>query len=167
MTTIEVPWAVLADYRCFGCSPHNHGGLRLTFRPHPEGVCTEFRLDRRFESYPGVVHGGLAGVICDETMGNLLVLRHGRSAFTVSMRTRYVAPLLIGRTYTCVARPRSTESELWHAEAEVLDAAGSVCVTATASFQPFTLAQARERLALGEHEFDLLSAALSRTEPQA
>jgi acyl-coenzyme A thioesterase PaaI-like protein len=164
VTTIDVPWSVLPDYRCFGCSPHNATGLRLEFQPHPDGVCTEFRLDRRFESYPGIVHGGLAGVICDETMGNLLVLRRGVSAFTVSMRMRYVAPLLVGRLYTCVARLRENAggpAELLPAAAEVLDEHGTICATATATYQPFTLEQARQQLALDDHEIETLSAALA------
>jgi acyl-coenzyme A thioesterase PaaI-like protein len=164
MTTIELPWSVLPDYRCFGCSPHNPGGLGLTFDPHPDGVCARFQLDRRFESYPGVVHGGLVGVICDETMGNLIVLRRGRSAFTVSMRQRYVAPMLIGRPYTCVARLRAgADGGLFHTTAEVLDAHGAVCATATATYQPFTLADARARLALADDELAALSAALDTT----
>ena len=43
------------------------------FTPHPDGLQARFRLSRSFESYPGVVHGGLTGVICDEVMGNLIV----------------------------------------------------------------------------------------------
>ena len=89
---VAVPWTVLPDYQCFGCSPHNPHGLELQFWTHPEGLESRFRLGRAFESYPGMVHGGVVGTVCDETMGNLLVLRAGRSAFTVSLRLRYRCP---------------------------------------------------------------------------
>jgi acyl-coenzyme A thioesterase PaaI-like protein len=165
---IDLPWSVLSDYRCFGCSPHNPGGLRLVLEPHPEGACARFCLDRSFESYPGIVHGGLIGVICDETMGNLIVLRHGESAFTVSMRQRFISPLVIGRPYTCVARlDRDTDGRrLYHASAEILDADGAVCAMATATYQPFVLADVRARLTLSEQEAAVLSDALSVTTPQ-
>jgi acyl-coenzyme A thioesterase PaaI-like protein len=160
---IKVPWSVLPDYRCFGCSPHNPAGLGLTFAPHPEGVQARFRLGRGFESYPGVVHGGLVGVVCDETMGNLIVLDRRRTAFTVSLRTRFVAPLLVDRDYVCVARLRDEAgAPLIHASAEVLDAAGDVCATATATYQPFTLQDVRDQLALGDDEVALLTQALTR-----
>jgi acyl-coenzyme A thioesterase PaaI-like protein len=148
---IVLPWAALTDYQCFGCSPHNPAGLRLVFEAHPAGVCSRFTLDRGFESYPGIVHGGLTGVICDETMGNLIVLRHRRPALTVSLRQRFVVPLLVDRPYTCVARlDREAEGErLYQASAEVLDADGEVCAMATATYQPVVLADTLRQLKPG------------------
>jgi acyl-coenzyme A thioesterase PaaI-like protein len=168
VSTVRLPWSVLEDYQCFGCSPHNPAGLRLAFEPDGDGLRSRFTLGRGFESYPGVVHGGLVGVVCDETMGNLIVLRHGRSAFTVSMRQRYVAPLSTGQAYTCVARLREDahgDERLLHVTAEVADEHGRVCATAAASYQPFTLDSVRDRLTLSATEAAALSAALSAITP--
>ncbi|WP_268761264.1 PaaI family thioesterase, partial [Frankia sp. AvcI1] len=137
MTAPELPWAVLADYRCFGCSPHNPHGLALEFDEHPEGLQAVFELGRSYESYPGVVHGGLLGVVCDETMGNLIVVRTGLVAFTVSMRMRYLAPVATGHGYTCVARLTAgadAGSPLIGATAEIVDADGVPVVTASATY---------------------------------
>jgi acyl-coenzyme A thioesterase PaaI-like protein len=144
MSSPDPPGPLPADYQCFGCSPHNPGGLQLVFEPRGDGVCSQFRLGRQFESYPGIVHGGIVGVICDETMANLIVLRRRQTAFTVSMRQRFITPLAIGRPYVCVARFAAAyaRGRLHHAWAEVLDEDGVVCATATASYQPFTLAAA-------------------------
>jgi acyl-coenzyme A thioesterase PaaI-like protein len=168
-TPITLPWAGLADYQCFGCSPHNQGGLRLTFEECPDGVRSRFRLDRGFESYPGIVHGGLTGVICDETMGNLIVLRHGRSAFTVSMRQRFIFPLVVDRSYTCMARldHEMEGNRVYQASAEVLDDDGTVCAMATATYQTFALADALRQLNLGAPEAAALSAAMSARVPPA
>ncbi|GHE79643.1 thioesterase [Amycolatopsis deserti] len=133
MTTV-LPWAGRADHHCFGCSPANPGGLRLEFTEDGDTLTAEFTLGKHFESYPGVVHGGITAVICDETMGNLIVLRHGVPALTTSMRTRYVGVVSVGRTYRCVARATSG-AELVPASAEILDSRGQVVATSTATYK--------------------------------
>jgi hypothetical protein len=77
------------------------------------------------------------------------------------MRTRYVAPLLVGQPYVCVARLRESTAELFHTSAEITDEAGAVMVTATASYQPFTLRHAQHQLGLGDRDTALLADALS------
>ncbi|WP_454197712.1 PaaI family thioesterase [Nocardia sp. Marseille-Q1738] len=160
--TVRVPWSVIPDYHCFGCSPHNATGLRLRFTLHPDGLQARFRLGREFESYPGVVHGGLIGVICDEVMGNLIVLARHHPAFTVSQRTRFLTPLLIGREYRCVATLSDTEEDgPIRASAEIRDTGDLVCASSTAAYQPFALDDVRHQLTLGDDEVAALSHALS------
>lgn len=160
---LAVPWAVIPDYQCFGCSPRNAHGLRLQFWDHPDGLQTVFLAGRGFESYPGVVHGGLVSTVCDETMGNLLVLTDGRSAFTVGLRMRYLSPLAVGVEYRCVARRRENQPDpdLFYASAEVLDGDGAQMATATATYQPVSMDRARRHLVLTDHEADQLARALA------
>lgn len=165
-----LPWQVLDDYRCFGCSPHNTCGLQLTFSEHPDGLMTRFRLSRAHESYPGVAHGGLLGVVCDETMGNLVVLRTGLVAFTTGMRMRYLEPVAIGATHTCVARlpagrPGLDGAELVHTAAEILDDTGLLVAGCTASYRPVPLNAALDRIALDAAEARRLGRALSDSLP--
>jgi acyl-coenzyme A thioesterase PaaI-like protein len=160
---IEVPWRVLPDYRCFGCSPSNDRGLRLQFAHTDGGIECAFELDRTFESYPGVVHGGMSSTICDETMGNLLVLRTGFSVFTVSLRTRYVVPLSVGASYRCVATTAASAGTtgLCQANAQILDSEGSPVVFATGTYRPVTAEQARSRMELSDREAELIEQALA------
>lgn len=160
---VKVPWSELADYQCFGCSPHNAGGLQLQFTAHPEGLQTRFRLGRQFESYPGVVHGGLIGVVADETMGNLIVFRHGMSAFTVSMRIRYVAPLASDEEYACLARlhPERGRPDLLCASADILDGSGAEMGSATATYRPVTMERARQYMIMSDDDAQALEQKLS------
>ena len=132
--TAVLPWSGRADHHCFGCSPANPGGLRLEFTEDGDTLTAEFTLDKHFESYPGVVHGGITAVICDETMGNLIVLRQGVPALTTSMRNRYIGVVSVGRPYRCVARA-TFGGDLVPAEAEILDARGQLVATATATYK--------------------------------
>lgn len=158
---IAVPWTVLPDYHCFGCSPHNSSGLGLRFTRHADGVQARFRLDRRFESYPGVVHGGLIGVICDEVMGNLIVLARRVPAFTVSQRTRFLTPLLIDRQYRCVATLLTDREGTIRAAADILGEDDGLCASSSAVYQPFALADVRHQLTLADADVARLEHALS------
>lgn len=162
---VELPWETLVDHNCFGCSPKNPSGLRLRFSAHSDGLATRFRLGRAFESYPGVVHGGILSAICDETMGNLLVLRTGGSAFTVALRMRFVAPLKVDHEYSCVARLRPEESRmgLEHTAAEVLGPTGRPMATATGIYKPVPMDRAREHLVLTDDAAGRLQGALSES----
>ncbi|MTD58239.1 PaaI family thioesterase [Amycolatopsis pithecellobii] len=131
--TVTLPWARRADHHCFGCAPGNPRGLALEFEEDGDRLRTEFTVDRHYESYPGVVHGGILALICDETMGNLVVLRLGVAALTTSMRTRYVGVVRIGTRYRCVAHAQFTEG-LVRASAEVLDPDGALVGAATANY---------------------------------
>ena len=159
---LELPWRVLPDYRCFGCSPHNEQGLRLTFEAIDDRLECRLQVDPAFESYPGVVHGGVTTAACDEVMGNLLVLRTGRSVFTTTLRMRYVSPLTVGVEYRCVARcvTEPGDGGPLTATAEVLDADGALLVSATGSYQAVSIEQARTRMSLTDEEAAAVGAAL-------
>lgn len=161
---VELPWRVLPDYQCFGCSPDNENGLRLRFtRTADGGLGCAVRFARTFESYPGVVHGGMSATVCDELMGNLLVLRLGVSVFTTSLRTRYIEPLAVGVTYRCTASTGATRGDTgpYQAHAQIADADGQAVVFVTGAYQPVTPEQAKARMAMSDHEARLIEEAFA------
>jgi acyl-coenzyme A thioesterase PaaI-like protein len=162
-TPIEVPWRTLPGYRCFGCSPVNDRGLQLTFTDVGDGIETRLLFDRAYESYPGVVHGGILTTVCDEIMGNLLVLRVGRSLFTTTLRTRYLSPLAVGTPYRCVATTGATgeDAPLYRAHAEIVDHDGRVLVTAAGTYHSISDEQSRARMALSDEDAELVERALA------
>jgi acyl-coenzyme A thioesterase PaaI-like protein len=99
MADSEDKWEHLRSYHCFGCSPKNRSGLRLRWREVDGELLADVKLSRRFESYPGVAHGGIVATILDELMGNAIVAARGIVSLTVTLRVRYVHPLLIDHPY--------------------------------------------------------------------
>jgi acyl-coenzyme A thioesterase PaaI-like protein len=137
--SVTLPWRTREDHRCFGCAPRNPHGLGLTFEQAGDALWTEFDLGHHYESYPGVVHGGIVALVCDETMGNLIVLRDGVPAVTTSMRMRYVGTVHVGLPHRVTATLTSVPTTLSgpaliHAAADVTDVRGDLVASATATY---------------------------------
>ena len=105
------------------------------------GLSSDFALGENFESYPGMIHGGIISTILDEVMGNVPVVLESLLCLTVSLRVRFIAPLNTAVGYRCVARivERPTDST------DVFKIEGSICradsrdelVAASGHYRPF------------------------------
>ena len=62
-----------AAHNCLGCGTLNSGGLGLALHVEPGRSWAELALDRRFEGWEGVIHGGILCAILDEVMAWALV----------------------------------------------------------------------------------------------
>ena len=162
---------MLPDYQCFGCSPHNAAGLRLRFfeTADGDGLETPLAFGRGHESYPGVVHGGIVATVCDEIMGNLLVLRTGITALH-----RHAADPLPdpagGRRGVPVrgrrVRPEPGPGGQRQATAEVVDGDGATVASASGTYQPASADASRQHLALSDADRRLLDEAMSTVSDQ-
>jgi acyl-coenzyme A thioesterase PaaI-like protein len=83
------------------------------------------------------VHGGIVALVCDETMGNLIVLRHGDSAVavTTSMRLRYFGTVRVGVAHLITARITAADDSVITTSAEVTGPEGDLLATATAGYR--------------------------------
>ncbi len=58
------------DYqRCFVCGQRNPFGLKLVYRQEEDSVVADFLPKEEHQGYPGVLHGGIAAAVLDESMG--------------------------------------------------------------------------------------------------
>jgi acyl-coenzyme A thioesterase PaaI-like protein len=60
-------------HNCFACGTLNAHGLHLGLHLEHERSWTELELDRRFEGWDGIAHGGIVTTILDEVMAWSLV----------------------------------------------------------------------------------------------
>jgi acyl-coenzyme A thioesterase PaaI-like protein len=152
---VVLPWRRVEGYQCFGCCPENAAGLGLRFVRESEwALSTRFEMAPHHESYPTVVHGGLAVTVLDELMGNALAVCRKRLCFTTGIRTRFIEPLRTERPYRALARidTSTAGAPLWRAESEITDTAGNLLVTATGSYQ--TISRELARTEMGEAWMD-------------
>ena len=82
---------------CFVCGVNNAEGLRLAFELDAEArsIRTRWTPEPRFQSFPGIVHGGVLGVLLDEAVGKICY-DLGLPAVTAAMNVRYLLPVKIG-----------------------------------------------------------------------
>jgi acyl-coenzyme A thioesterase PaaI-like protein len=62
-----------AAHNCFACGTLNTNGLGLNLHLEHERSWTDLTLDRRFEGWEGIAHGGIVTTILDEVMAWSLV----------------------------------------------------------------------------------------------
>lgn len=87
---------------CFGCSPHNVRGLRMTFvKLAPGRVESRCSMAEHYAGAPGVIHGGIQATLLDEAMGVAAHRGFEDEEFdivTVDFRLHYRRPAPTGET---------------------------------------------------------------------
>ena len=142
---------------CFVCEPTNGAGLRIPFF-HDEATATvvaDLQLDDRFSGAPTYVHGGVLLAVLDEAMAWAGIAIGGSWAVTGETTTRFERPVLVGESHRVTARIDSEErgTKLF-AEADITDAEGARCATATATLVVLGEAQLAEAAGVGDDELD-------------
>lgn len=119
------------DNVCFGCSPHNSQGLRMTFvKLGPGRVESRCKLAEPYAGAPGVIHGGIQATLLDEAMG--VAARRGDEdedfdIVTVDFQLRYRRPAptgapvrVLGELLRCEGRDFYLKGTIESADGEVL-----------------------------------------------
>lgn len=62
---------------CFVCGKDNPKPLHLEFKNIGENtVITEFKLEKEYEGYPDIIHGGILAAILDDAMANTVIVNN-------------------------------------------------------------------------------------------
>jgi acyl-coenzyme A thioesterase PaaI-like protein len=89
-------------------------------------------------------------------MGDLLALERGMLPFSVTLRTKFLRPLLVGHRYTAEARITRDGDGVVLTEADMSSAAGELHVMATGTYQPIRSEQAQEYMGLDGADYHRL-----------
>jgi acyl-coenzyme A thioesterase PaaI-like protein len=131
-------------HNCFACGTLNTNGLQLVVHLDPQRASTEFRLDRRFEGWEGMAHGGIICTILDEVMGWALIAA-GDWGVTARMSVAFSKPVPVGASLRADAWITSTRRRIVEAESRLIDAeSGIELATATGTYLAADAAKKRE-----------------------
>ncbi|HVD00118.1 MAG TPA: PaaI family thioesterase [Candidatus Dormibacteraeota bacterium] len=106
------------DGRCFGCGPLNEDGLQMTFLSDGEVSVADFEVPSRYQSWKGVVHGGIVALLLDEAVG-WAAWHRGHPGVTGKLEVRYRQPLRIGERIRLTGRVEKVRRSLVYASATI------------------------------------------------
>jgi acyl-coenzyme A thioesterase PaaI-like protein len=91
-----VPRFEFAPHNCFACGSLNTSGMGLVLHVEPRRCWTELTLERRFEGWDGIAHGGILCTLLDEVMAWSLV-GEDNWGLTARLNVEFRKPVEIGR----------------------------------------------------------------------
>ena len=107
---------VVFDGRCFGCGADNPDGLQLRFDQVDGTAVTELEVPSRFQSWQGVVHGGMVALMLDEAI-SWAAWNAGRPGVTGRLEVKYRQPLHVGERVRLTGRVDNLRRTLVYATA--------------------------------------------------
>ena len=133
-----------APHNCFACGTLNTNGLGLLVHVEPGRSWVEFELDRRFEGWEAIAHGGIVCTILDEVMAWALV---GGDNWGVTARISvdFRKPVPVGIPLRADGWITRSRRRVVDTEARIVDsAAGTPLATGTGVYVAADAARKRE-----------------------
>ena len=86
-------------YNGFVGSQSNSDGLKIEFyHDLQSGVCCQWLPEKRFEGYPGILHGGISFAILDELAAYAVFKEFDTYSVTVCSKTHWLGRIRVGKT---------------------------------------------------------------------
>ncbi len=127
---------------CFVCGPRNKGGLHIPVKKHVEGHTCSFTWapGPAYQSYAGIVHGGILCTLLDEAMGYAVMgSRHDLMVVTADMQIRYLKPTPVGVPLKFAATLVGQRKNMYFARSSVILPDGTVLAEAEGRFAEIIL----------------------------
>ena len=138
MKAIVNPWKGFEGYNCFGCSPDNPLGLRMSFFEDDEYIVSEWQPDGNYQGWINTLHGGIQATLIDEAAGWVVFRKLRTSGYTSKMDIRYIKPVsTVEGPVTLKARLINQKLSMAFIEVKLYDSREEVCADATCVYRIF------------------------------
>jgi acyl-coenzyme A thioesterase PaaI-like protein len=119
---------------CFVCGVENPVGLHLKFyQTAPGEVSVDFTPPEHYQGYPGVLHGGIAATMLDETAGRALMgIFPPRFMFTAKLEVKYRKNIPVGQPIKIVGKAGKERGRIAESWSGIYNAEGELLAEATA-----------------------------------
>ncbi len=128
MTRIKQPNSEM----CFVCGRHNPVGLYMRFYDNgSDEVVSDYTVPARYQSYPGMVHGGVLAAMLDEVVARVSMIGDPHHfMMSVKLEVRYRKPVPVETPIRVVGRIVRLRGRLGRAEGRILLPDGAVACEA-------------------------------------
>jgi uncharacterized protein (TIGR00369 family) len=137
---------VRRNHQCFGCSPMNTAGLKMTFATDGESVISSLKVPEHLCGWDHLVHGGVIATILDEIMSWAALHLLKKIILTKSVSIDFIKPVYIGKMLTAkgrVIKLKSKREALM--EGVIVNDSNEICARSQGTFVLFT-AEVAKRL---------------------
>lgn len=118
---------------CFACGDKAPVGLHLKFRYEGDEAVCDCEVDRVFQGYNGVVHGGILATLLDEAMA-YAVLRTEKLAVTGKLEISYRKPVMVNTPLVLRARVDLAKKRIYKCSASISSPDGETLVEGTSTY---------------------------------
>jgi len=117
---------------CFVCGRKNPAGLYMQFFDNgKDEVLSEYTVAERYQSYPGIVHGGILASMLDEVVGRVAMIGdHHHFMVSVNLQVLYRHPVPIETPLKVRGRIIRLRGRLGKAQGEIILPDGTVACEA-------------------------------------
>lgn len=107
---------------CFICGRKNPHGLYMSFYDNGENeVFSEYTVSEDYQSYPGIVHGGIVAAMLDEVVGRVAMIDdHHHFMMSVKLEVKYRHPVPTNTPLKIIGRIVKLRGRLGQAVGEVV-----------------------------------------------
>jgi len=119
---------------CFVCGKDNEHGLKIDFSIKDKKIKANFSIDKRFEWFPNIIHGGIISTILDEAMVKL-AFKLGLNAVTASLNVKLRKPvkpdekmIVTGKIVEEFERKLKAKAEIRNEDGDLIAEAESILV---------------------------------------
>lgn len=121
--------------RSFFCSPEREDGMKLQLMYEDGFVYTDMYIDRRFEGYKEVVHGGMLFGILDTIMWHVILMETKMITMTRKTEMEFFRPVMCNTPYRAKGKLERIAEKDVYASAWIEDRNGEYCAKVTALFR--------------------------------
>ena len=121
--------------KCFFCSHDEPTGVRLRMGYHDGAVVSGFTIERRFQGFEGLVHGGIITGILDELMWWQVAIEARQVPMTRKIDVEFLRPMTVEMPYTAKAEPSDHGHADWRLSCIVKDGSGHEAARGTGVYR--------------------------------